>query len=165
MRFRVSVTPRDGFLTKVRAGRFWPRGNGTQTMDVHDSENDPIPANPKDEQWQLGQRSFRELKADPEIRILPDGDPVDVARVTSENEELRARVAELEAENGLARDAMKELVALREEALGRCHALEGDLATAASRVAELEAQVAALASTNAGLASKIAEASERKKGR
>jgi outer membrane murein-binding lipoprotein Lpp len=157
MKVRVSGVPVEGLSFIGRAGRIWPRGDKHQVVEVIEADQDPDPKG-----WVIGQVSFRALQADRQIRIVPDGDPADVAKLATENEVLRARVAELEAENATVKHLLDQVT---ERSTTHTSEIEARREELASRVGELEAQVAALAATNAELGSKLAEASERKRGR
>lgn len=94
-RVLVSAATRDGFSNYRRAGEAWPRGNEGREVLVVDSDEDP-PGRSVEGVFAVGRKTLATLQADPHIFIRS---AVDATVVSNENTALKARIAELEAEN------------------------------------------------------------------
>lgn len=102
-KFVVQALNRPGHDGAWRAGRLW-RSAGPTDIEVVDSQDDPVPGK-DDKALRVGKTTFNALMADGNLRVMPAGDPMAMARaakdldvVLEENAQLRKRIAELEAE-------------------------------------------------------------------
>lgn len=99
-KYRVSAAPREGFDTYHRGGPSggkytWPREPSEgRLVELLDSEEDK---GEKDGALRIGKATYNRLRADPNIRIVPDGEQGDPG-LKAENTRLKGRVAELEGQ-------------------------------------------------------------------
>lgn len=92
-RIVIKVTAAPGFHGVFRAGRFWP-SSGT-TVETLTSEDDG-PAL-EDGTLQIGKKTQAAIEADGRFSFGIAGTIEEIEALRSENEQLKARVAELEA--------------------------------------------------------------------
>lgn len=96
-KFQVQAVTRQGFPGSYRAGRFWP-SNAPTEIEVVEQDADPEP-DPKDPNRGIvvGRRNFEALHKDPNLRVVPAGDPMAIAKASEDVPELR-RVIDRQAE-------------------------------------------------------------------
>jgi len=103
-KFVVQAVTRQGFAGSWRGNRFWP-SNAPTEIEVVDQEADP-PADPNGGTVKVGQKTFKALHADNNLRVVPAGDPMALAKQSEDVEELR-RTIDRQAEE--IRDLRKQL--------------------------------------------------------
>jgi hypothetical protein len=99
-KFLVQSVQRMGYDGSWRAGRKWPSVSPT-TVEVFDQDEDPVlePGTVPPAHLQIGRKTFDALRADPTMRVLPEGDPMALAAQSDDIEFLRGEVVRLTAEN------------------------------------------------------------------
>lgn len=119
-KFKIQAVDRSsqGHTGAWRSGRFWPSAEA-KTIELLDQEEDgtSLADSATAAVIKVGRKTFELLKADGNLRILPAGDPVKLARASEELEAAKARAAEAEKENAGLRtqlaEAEKEIAELR----------------------------------------------------
>ena len=98
-KFLIQSVQRQGYEGSYRAGRKWASKAPT-LVEIVDADDDPTPDPAKPvPHLQIGKKSFEAIKADPTLRVLPEGDPLALARASDDVVELRAQIDRLTAEN------------------------------------------------------------------
>lgn len=101
-RYVVRSSPVDGFSGSFRAKRKWEK-EGTE-IELVSQEEDPAPVE-GEQVLRIGQKTFRELAADPKLSIIPKGQTLGAI------DGLKKRVAELEAEKASGAEGLEALKA------------------------------------------------------
>lgn len=100
-KYRISAAPREGYDNYFRAGpagaRYaWPRQPGEgRLVELLDGKDDD--EGDKEGALRIGKKTYEQLRADPNIRIVPDGEQGDPG-IKAENTRLKGRISELEGQ-------------------------------------------------------------------
>lgn len=117
-KFVVQAVAREGYDGAFRAGRKWPAGTGTEievveTKEVKDAEGKVVQEagrdpdeKPTDGRIVVGTKTLDRLRADPNLRVVPAGDIMALARASTDVVHLRSEVERLTLENQRLQDEL-----------------------------------------------------------
>jgi hypothetical protein len=147
---QVQALKVEGRNDRTRAGRFWPCGKSVR-VEVLPQEEDPPSSTVRvknaegieieveqPDSHRLGQRSFRQLKADPYIQILADEDSIKGA-ASAEVDRYRAEAEKLAGEAVSLRMAKESAEARADAAEARVAQLVRELDEAKAKLATAQA--------------------------
>jgi hypothetical protein len=130
----IAIGMNEGFAGARRARRFFPNGEEVR-IEVLDQEDDPPDV--KDASGKrsipdpdrIGRHSFAQIKADPRIKLLADGETAGTMSAAY-HEGLRRQLQEAGAENALLKADVQQLGHANADLAGRVRELEAQLAAA-----------------------------------
>lgn len=140
VRFHIQALERAGLKGRFRAGRFFP-SHEPVTVIVHDRKDDPPyegdPTMAHVPPFNVGTDSFEQIKGDKKLRIIPEGDPLNME--STEVQAMRARFDS--AWEGLKESHAHELASersRREDAEKYSAKLEAEQASLYEKLAALQ---------------------------